>query len=68
MSNSHRPVIPDDDNPSLFQALFRFIPMILLYSIRHLTIGTLVRFKLKKLESKGEKWIVEDHLNKKIKP
>jgi hypothetical protein len=63
MSNSHRPVIPDDDNPSLFEALFRFIPMIFLYAVRHLTIGTMVRRRLKKLEQKGEKWIVEDNLN-----
>ena len=62
MSNSHRPVIPDDDNPSLFQALYRFVPMILIYCFRHLTVGTLVRIKLKQLEQKGEKWIVEDNL------
>lgn len=62
MSKSHRPVIPEDDNPSLLQALTRFIPMITLYAIRHLTIGSLVRLKLKRLERNGEKWIVEDHL------
>jgi hypothetical protein len=63
MSNSHRPVIPDDDNPSLYQALIRFAPMMFFYSVRHLTIGTVVRFKLKRLEKNEEKWIVEDHLN-----
>jgi hypothetical protein len=63
MSNSHRPVIPNDDNPSLYQALIQFVPMMFFYSMRHLTIGTVVRFKLKRLEKNEEKWIVEDHLN-----
>ena len=63
MSKSHRPVVPSDDNPSLFQALYRFVPMIILYAFRHLTVGALVRMKLKKLERNGQKWVVEDHLN-----
>ena len=62
MSNSHRPVIPEDDNPSLFQVLYRFVPMIIAYAFRHLTVGSAVRYKLKKFERNGEKWIVEDHL------
>ena len=60
MSKSHRPVIPDDDNPGLFQAICRFVPMITAYSIRHLTVGSLVRNKLKRLEARGEKWIIEE--------
>ena len=63
MSNSHRPVVPNDDNPSLLQALYRFVPMITLYAWRHLTVGTFVRRKLRKYQENGEKWIVEDHLN-----
>lgn len=60
MSKSHLPVIPDNDNPGLFQAICKFVPLIIVYSIRHLTVGTLVRYRLKKLEAKGEKWIIED--------
>ena len=60
ISKSHRPVVPDDDNPGLFQDVFKFIPLIFVYSIRHLTVGTLVRHKLKKLEAKNEKWIIEE--------
>ena len=63
MSNSHRPVIPEDDNPSLLQVLRRFVPMIILYSMRHLTVGTIVRQKLKNYQRMGKKWIVEDNLN-----
>ena len=60
MSKSHRPVVPDDDNPGLFQAVCRFVPMIVMYALRHLTVGALVRHKLKRLEAKGEKWIIEE--------
>ena len=59
MSKSHRPVVADDDKQGLFQAVCRFVPMIVVYSIRHLTVGALVRHKLRKLEAKGEKWIIE---------
>lgn len=60
MSKSHRPVVADDDNPGLFRAICKFVPMIAVYSIRHLTVGALVRYKLKRLEAKGEKWIIEE--------
>ena len=60
MSTSHQPVVADDDNPGLFKAVCRFVPMIVVYSIRHLTVGALVRHKLKRLEAKGEKWIIEE--------
>ncbi len=60
MSTSHRPVVADDDNPGLFRAICRFVPMIVVYSLRHLTVGALVRHKLRRLEAKGEKWIIED--------
>ncbi|MCY4361718.1 MAG: hypothetical protein OXE42_05975 [Gammaproteobacteria bacterium] len=60
MSKSHRPVVADDDNPGLFQAVCKFVPMIAAYSFRHLTVGALVRNKLKRLEARGEKWIIEE--------
>ena len=60
MSNSHRPIVADDDNPGLFQAICKFVPMIVAYSVRHLTVGAMVRYKLKRLEAKGEKWIIEE--------
>ncbi len=60
MSKSHRPVVPDDDNPGLFQAVCRFIPMIVAYSLRHLTLGAVARYKLKRRAAKGEKWIIEE--------
>ena len=34
--------------------------MIVAYSLRHLTVGALVRNKLKRLEARGEKWIIEE--------
>lgn len=60
MSKSHRPVVPDDDNPGLFQAICRFIPMIVAYSLRHLTVGAVVRYKLKKLKADGKQWVIEE--------
>ena len=60
MGKSHRPVIAEDENPGLFRAICRFAPMIVVYSLRHLTVGALVRLKLKRLQAKGEKWIIEE--------
>ena len=60
MSTSHRPVVADDDDPGLFRAICRFVPMIAVYSLRHLTVGALVRRRLRRLEAKGEKWIIEE--------
>ena len=34
--------------------------MTVMYALRHLTVGALVRHKLKRLEAKGEKWIIEE--------
>ena len=60
MSTSHSPVVADDDNPGLVQAICKFVPMIVVYAIRHLTVGALVRYKLKNFEARGEKWIIEE--------
>lgn len=58
--SSHSPVIADDDNPGLPEAICRFVPMIAVYLLRHLTVGALVRHKLRRLQVKGEKWIIEE--------
>ena len=34
--------------------------MIVAYSLRHLTQGAVVRYKLKRRAAKGEKWIIEE--------
>ena len=34
--------------------------MIVAYSLRHLTLGAVVRYKLKRRAAKGKKWIIEE--------
>ena len=43
--NSHTPLLPQQEIQSNFQALTLFVPLLIKYIARHLTIGTYIRLR-----------------------
>lgn len=56
--NTHRPITPDGEYESDWQVIRKiFLPM-LIYSIRHLTVGTAIRCRRAWLKWRGRKYYI----------
>ena len=58
MRSTQQPIVPQVPYDSLWKRLHHFLPLAFLYSVRHLTIGTAIRFRRRYLKWKGEKYYI----------
>jgi hypothetical protein len=59
MRHTHQPVIAVAEESSGLRAFFRFLVPAIVYSIRHLTFGSLVRLRRLYLRSHKRTWWIE---------
>jgi len=55
---SHPPLLPQREINSDFQALITFIPMVIVYLARHLTVGSYIRLRRIALRRLGKNYYV----------
>ena len=58
MKSTQQPIVPQVLDNSLWMRLRYFLPLAFAYSVRHLTIGTAIRFRRRYLKWKGEKYYI----------
>jgi hypothetical protein len=58
MSTTHQPIVPDALDDSTWRRFRRFLPLAFAYSLRHLTIGTVIRFRRRTLKWRGAKYYI----------
>lgn len=59
MRHTHQPVIALAEERSQLQAFLHFLGPALIYSIRHLTIGTWIRLRRSYLRRRREIWWIQ---------
>lgn len=55
MRSIHQPILPQGEVCSPWEGLLRFVPLAVMYSLRHLTLGTWVRFRRRVVRWRGRK-------------
>ena len=55
---SHPPLLPQKEIQSTFEALTLFVPMMIIYLARHLTVGSYIRLRRIFLRKTGRKYYV----------
>ncbi len=55
---SHAPLLPQQEVQSNFQALTLFIPLVIKYLARHLTVGTYIRIRRIIFKRRGQTYYV----------
>ncbi len=58
MKSTQQPILPQFEDDSLWHRLRHFIPLALAYSVRHLTVGTVIRLRRRYLKWRGEKYYI----------
>ena len=57
-TRSHPPLLPQKEIQSYFQALTLFVPMVIIYVARHLTVGSYIRLRRIVLRKRGRVYYV----------
>jgi hypothetical protein len=55
---SHPPLLPQKESQSTFEALILFVPMVIIYLARHLTVGSYIRLRRMILRKTGRTYYV----------